>query len=346
MSASGKKVFLVGAGYIGSEVLDRLLENDYKVSALARREAAASELKERGVWPVLGSLEDAVTIEQQVEAHDIVFHTATADDLQSVESIIRGIDRRASQNKHTIYIHTSGTSLLNDDSAGKYKSETIYSDKTPDQIDALPDTASHRLIDLAIIKARQRLGTKAKLFIMLPPLIYGATKHERLSIQIITMARFAMKHKYAGFVGGGQSVWNTVHVSDLSRGYLTVLQWLVTSPPETALEHPYFFCENGQEISWEGAAAIVGDALHAAGRLGDPKPREVPKDQYDDLFGRYSVVVIGANSRSRADRLRQLGWKPTEVDVREAFESQELPILLKDTSDFKGYGKVAASGSS
>lgn len=347
MATTGKAVFHVGVGYIGRELLDRLLEEKYDVTALVRREEAAKELEQEGVGTLRGSLDESAKIEQQTEKSDIVFHTATADDLPSVQAVIRGIEKRAAAGKHTIYIHTSGTSLLSDQSGGQYRSDEVYSDKRPGQIDALPDSASHRLIDLEIVRARERLGTKAKLFIMLPPLIYGSNpKHDRLSIQVITMTRFAIKHKYAGHVGKGKAVWSLVHVTDLSRGYMTLLHWLEKSPADTALEAPYFFCENGEEISWGEIAGMIGKQLKAAGRVEDPTPKEIPSDQYDDLFGMYSAVVIGSNSRSRAERLRELGWAPRQAAFKDAFEKEELPIVLKeDLGDFHGYGKPAASGS-
>jgi hypothetical protein len=249
MASSGKEVFLIGPGYIGREVVDRLLENGYKVTTLVRRKEAAQELEKDGVKTVMGTIDDANIITEQTNKSDIVIHTATADHIESVEAVIVGIDQRAGNNLHTIYIHTSGCSFLSDDSNGEYKSDMIYSDKKPEDMDARPDSASHRSIDLAIIKARQRLGKNAKMFIMLPPLIYGATQHGRLSIQVITMARFTIKHKYAGYAGKGKSVWGLIHVKDLSYGYMTMLQWLETCSSEVALEHPYFFCESGEEIS-------------------------------------------------------------------------------------------------
>jgi nucleoside-diphosphate-sugar epimerase len=249
MASKGKNVFLIGPGYIGREVIDRLLENEYKVTTLVRRKDAVQELENAGVKTIMGTIDDPAIITEHSAKSDIVFHTATADHIASVEAVIAGIDQRASKGLFTIYIHTSGCSFLSDESNGEYKSDMIYSDKKPEDMDARPDSASHRMIDLAIIKARQRLGTKAKIFIMLPPLIYGATQHGRLSIQAITMARFAMKHKYAGYAGKGKSVWCPIHVKDLSYGYLTMLQWLENSPTEAALEHPYFFCENDEEIS-------------------------------------------------------------------------------------------------
>lgn len=342
---SDKTVFLIGPGYIGLEVIERLLENEYNVTALVRRDEAASELQEKNVKTVMGTIDDLDIITEQTASHDIVIHTATADHLPSVQAVIKGIEKRASQDKHTIYIHTSGCSFLSDDSRGTYGSETIYSDKDPAALDARPEDSSHREIDLAILAAREKLGTKAKLFIVLPPLIYGASTNGRLSIQVITMARFAIKHKYAGYVGGGKGIWGLIHVKDLSHGYLLVLQFLQNSPDVTALENPYFFCENGKEITWGEIAAFIGQELKSAGKIEDEKPREIPKEQYGDLFGKYSDVVIASNARNRADRLRELGWQPEHFDIHQAFKKEELPILLRETGEFNGYAKPAASGS-
>jgi nucleoside-diphosphate-sugar epimerase len=345
MSTTAKKVFLIGPGYIGLEVLDRLLEDNYHVTTLVRRQEAADELKQKNVKIVMGTIDDIDLVTRQTAASDIVIHTATADHLPSVEAVIKGIEQRANNGKHTIYIHTSGCSFLSDDSHGAYGSDKIYSDLKPADLDARPDTSSHRGIDLAILDARKRIGAKAKLFIMLPPLIYGASSHGKLSIQVITMARFAIKHKYAGYVGGGKGIWGLIHVNDLSYGYLTMLKWLEKSPAEVALEHPYFFCENGREATWGDCAAFIGKELKAAGKIEDATPREISKDQYDDLFGKYSDVVIASNARNKAQRLRDLGWQPKHMDIHQAFRDEELPILLKDTAEFAGYSKAAASGS-
>lgn len=341
------KVFLIGPGYIGLTVLDRLLENGYDVTALVRRREAADELSKLGVKTVSGTLEDHATISERTAASDIVIHTATADDMASVKAVIDGIRQRASRNLNTIYIHTSGTSFLSDDSKSAFKSDTIYYDDKPQDLDALPDSASHRLIDLEIINARAEFGEKAKIFIVLPPLIYGVVKpHNKLSIQVPTLTRFAIKHKFGGHVGQGKAVWSTIHVADLARAYLLILKWAESASDNVALGNPYFFCENGEEISWGEIAGMIGDKLHAAGKADDSQPKEIPKEQWADLFGPYSAVVVGANSRSRARRVRELGWTPKEKTIRQAFDTEELPLLLEETGEFSGYGKPAASGAS
>jgi nucleoside-diphosphate-sugar epimerase len=345
MSTDGKNVFLLGPGYIGRTVIDELLKDGYNITTMIRRPEAATELENIGVKTIAGDLSKNDIITKQVEASDIVFHTATADDLPSVEAILAGISKRAAQDEETIYIHTSGTSFLSDESKSAYTSDVVYSDNKPEGLDARPDSSSHRGIDLAILRARKQIGTKAKIFIMLPPLIYGCIEaHGRLSIQVITMTRFALKHKYAGHVGQGKAVWSTIHVADLARAYVTILHWAEKAPCEASLGNPYFFCENGEEISWGDIAAMIGQSLHSNERIPDAEPREISENQWDDLFGPYSSVVIGSNSRSRAERLRELGWQPRERKIRVAFEKEELPLLLAEKGEFHGYRSLLLLG--
>lgn len=331
-STTGKSVFLIGPGFIGREVLDRLLAEDYAVTTLVRRESYAREIEQSGAKTVLGGLDDRDIIIQQTLASDIVIHTATADHLPSVEAVLAGIERRVSQGKKTIFIHTSGTSLIGDDAKGQYPGDKIYSDDKPEDIDALPDTAPHRDVDLAIVKAQKKLGSDARITIMIPPLIYGANpKYKRLSIQLPYLTRFALKRGYAGHVGKGASVWSQIHVFDLARGYITLLHWLETASPEDVAKSPYIFCENGQEFAWRDGVAVIGKALHQAGRIDSPETKTIPPDQYGDLFGEWSAWVVASNSRSRAIKLRELGWEPKEKGLFESLAEDEIPILLEES---------------
>ena len=69
-----------------------------------------------------------------------------------------------------------------------------------------------------------------------------------------------------------------------------------------------------------------------------------PETNYNDIFGEYSTVVCSANSRSRAQRVREMGWQPREKIIRDAFISEELPLLLEEKGVFHGYSKAVASG--
>ncbi|OGM49499.1 NAD dependent epimerase/dehydratase family protein [Aspergillus bombycis] len=180
---------------------------------------------------------------------------------------------------------------------------------------------------------------------MIPPVIYGvSTREKRLSIQLPTMVRYSIKHGYPGVIGDGLAVWNQVHVKDLARGYLTLLHWLEHASCEHVAENPYFFCENGQELSWGQCAAEIGRVLHKAGKVADPTPKTIPPEHYNDLFGEYSGLVIGSNARNRANRLRKLGWEPQEKSTFASLTEDEIPMILQETGEFRGYAAPVASG--
>lgn len=274
---------------------------------------------------------------------------ATADHLPSAEAVLDGVKQRASSGKSTIFIHTSGTSLLTDYPKLKnsQKSNDIYHDNNRKEVDSLPDDAPHREIDLAIVNAQKELGEQAKIAIMIPPLIYGFNGgHGRLTIQIPTLTRFALKHGFAAHVGKGEGVESNIHVKDLARAYIVLLHQMELSSPAKVLENPYYFCEStgDQEPSWKEVAELIGQQLHKAGKIKDPKPKELKEDLWGDMFGDFTGAVIGLNSRSRAVRLRELGWQPKEKDWRASYAEDELPEILKEeTGSFAGYKGTVAS---
>ncbi len=349
MAPAGKKVLIIGPGFIGWNVLDLLVKEGYEVTGFLRRQEHADQLKASGASrTVLGGLDDKALITQQVLEHDVVIHTATADHLPSVEAVLDGVEQRADKGLHTIYIHTSGTSLIGDGPPGGPKTETVYHDNVRAEVDAVSDDAPHRRVDLAIIAARRRLGKRARLSIIMPPLIYGFNPaHGRISIQVPALTRYALKHGFAAHVGSGEGVWSVVHVVDLARAYVILLHDLESLAPggggddggDDGVDNPYYFCEStgDGEVSWRDIAATIGSALHGRGLLADAAPRTMPPETYDDVFGGHTGHVVGRNSRSRAVRLRALGWEPVEKDWRESFLQDELPVILAERGDWKTY---------
>lgn len=325
----GKKVFIVGPGFIGWNVLDLLIAEGYKVTGLVRRKEHGAEIEKSRAIALYGDLNDHDLIAKYTAESDITIHTATADHLPSAKAILDGVKQRAAKGEMSIYIHTSGTSLLDDNALGEFEGSKIYYDNKPEQIDALPENAPHRSIDLEIVKVASELAEKAKIAIMVPPEIYGFNPaHKRLTIQVPTLARFALKHGWSGHVGKGLSVESQIHVLDLARAYIVLLHYMEVTSPKTQLGNPYWFCENGKEFSWKEVAENVGRTLKAKGLIKDDTTREIPKDLWGDVFGEYTGAVIGLNSRSRAVRLRELGWEPREKGIWESWEQDELPGLL------------------
>ncbi|KAM3418176.1 hypothetical protein BST61_g6379 [Cercospora zeina] len=354
MASTGTSVFIVGPGFIGWNVLDLLINEGYQVTGFVRRKEHGEQIAKSGAQVIQGDLNDKDKITEQTAKHDITIHTATADHLPSAEAVLDGIKQRAAKGLPAIFIHTSGTSVLDDGALNAYKSDKIYHDDIRSEIDSVPDTGPHREIDLAIVKAQKELGEKAKIAIMIPPLIYGFNpSHARLTIQIPTLTRFALKHGYAPHVGApGLSVESNIHVLDLARAYMILLHHLETSPASQTLENPYLFCEStgNNEPSWYDVAKVIGEGLYSAGKIPDPRPREMKEELFGDAFGGFTGAVIGLNSRSRANRLRALGWEAREEkDWKRSFLEDELPVILKEEGEggngesFAGYKGIVAS---
>ncbi|RMZ12456.1 hypothetical protein D0860_02957, partial [Hortaea werneckii] len=331
-----------------ADVLELLILEGYSVTGFVRRKEHAGQIEASGASVIMGDLGDKASITQQTLKHDVVILTATADHLPSAEAILDGVRQRASNGQMTTYIHTSGTGVLDDGAAGMHKSDRVYHDSVKSEIDSVPDNAPHREIDLAIARAQEDLGDKAKIAIMIPPLIYGFNpKHKRLAIQIPTLTRFALKHGYAAHIGTGAPVESNIHVLALARAYLVLLHHLEATPSATALANPYSFCESTDdaEPSWGEIASLIGRSLHQAGLIRDATPKELPRELYSDVFGPLlPMLCIGLKSRSRAVRLRELGWEPREKDWRRSLVEDELPKILRDVGEgFMGYRGTVAS---
>ncbi|KAJ1333217.1 NAD-dependent epimerase/dehydratase family protein [Microdochium nivale] len=342
---ASKTVFYIGPGFIGSEVLQHLITEGYHVTVLTRSELAANTLRERfgsNVKTVQGTLADAELITKHASESDIVIHTATADDLPSVQAVLAGIKQRAAADPlaRLIYIHTSGAALLMDDSKGDFKADKIADDATPNDIDALPDSAPHRNVDLAILRAREELSQQDRgsgIVIMIPPIIDGVGSYGggRLSIQVPSLVRFALKHGYAGYVGKGFAVWPYVHVRDLAEAYMTLLHYVESAGSDQAARtdlagNPYFFAESGEEASWRDIAGVIGRELHRQGRINSPEPRTIPEAQYNDLHSELTYMVVGANARHRASRLRKLGWEARQRKFADEIAQEVVPAVLKE----------------
>ena len=325
---SPQSVFLLGAGYVGQHIIDNLVAAEHPVTTLVRNKDLAATLEKAGVKALIGSLSDIDTITTQAAQHAITINTSSSDDLPSVEAILSGVRQRVAQGLPTTFIHTSGGGVLLDEAKGRYKNDTVYSDDDPAGIDALPPTALHRNVDLAIVQAARELGPKANIVIIIPPVIYGFNPaHKRLTIAFPTLIRFALKHGFSARVNAGRNVWGGVHVADLGRAYMTLIDHLDTAVP-SAHENPYFFADNGVEFSWAEAAENIGRILHKAGKIASPEPRELQAHELVEVFGPFTEAFIGGNARTRSVRLPALGWVPREKSIWAALEEEEVPYIL------------------
>lgn len=108
-----KILFLGATGYIGGSILGRLIEHpargSHSVICYLRNEDKAKILTEQlGIKTIIGTLDDTEKIENAAVEADVVIHTAeSADHIESVRAILRGLKRKyCKTSKPPIYFHT------------------------------------------------------------------------------------------------------------------------------------------------------------------------------------------------------------------------------------------------
>jgi nucleoside-diphosphate-sugar epimerase len=293
------QIFITGAsGYIGGSVAAALLASGHRIVGLVRSEQRASEVKERGIAPVLGTLSDFDVLAESSRQADAVINTANADDRPSVEAILAAI-----KGTGKAFIQTSGSSIVAD-LAGGEPTDAVYEDHTP--LRPLPGRVGRVAINDLVLSAAKE-GVRA--VVIAPTLIYGrGSGVNPHSIQVPKMTALARKNGIAKHIGRGENIWSNVHIDDLVDLYLRVL--------DRAPAGAFYYAENGENSMREVNSAI-SRALGFGGRTESMSISEAAAE-WGDAAANYS---FGSNSRVRATRARrELGWSPQRGTLLEDIE--------------------------
>lgn len=120
------------------------------------------------------------------------------------------------------------------------------------------------------------IETGVKTYLIMSPLIYGlgSGHFNRLSIQVPSMIRTALKTKQAEVIGDGMGEWDHVHIDDLVSLYELIVAKIVAGEEIPSGEQGFYFSENGRHC-WRDLAQGVGDALLATGRIGKAEVQSI-----------------------------------------------------------------------
>ena len=288
------KVFMTGAsGYIGGTVADSLRKAGHSVIGLARAEVSAARLRAHGIEPVRGDLSSHSVVRNAARSADAVINCANAEDPFVVAALLEGL---AGSGK--AFVHTSGTSVVGDKSAGKF-SPKIYHEDTP--LDPLPEKIQRVAVHRSVLASAAH-GVRS--VVLCPCLIYGQGRGANPdSIQVPNLIRQAVKSGIPRYIGEGENIWSTVHVDDVADAYLLAL--------EGARAGSFYFIENG-EASLKSIVASIARLLG-----GKRSPASWGIDEAIAEWGPQSAwFSLGGNSRVNADKARKmLDWKPRGADL-------------------------------
>jgi nucleoside-diphosphate-sugar epimerase len=282
-------IFITGAsGYIGGTIAEALLAAGHRVSGLARSEATAAALRDRGNAPVRGTLDDSEMLAAAARAADATINAANAAHRAAAETMVTAL---AGSGK--AFIHTSGSSIVGTRARGELV-EAVFDEDTP--FTPTPQRAERVAIDSMV---RAAAGNGVRSVVIAPSLIYGRGRGlNPHSMQVPWLIAFAKKAGVAKHIGSGENRWSNVHIDDLVRLYLAAL--------ERAPAGAFYFAENGESSMRETCEAI-SRMLGFGGRTQSMTVEEAASEWGDGPAN----DTMGSNSRVRAKRARaELGWWP------------------------------------
>ncbi|MBG0511628.1 NAD-dependent epimerase/dehydratase family protein [Agrobacterium sp. MOPV5] len=323
-------IFITGAtGYIGGSFIELMISRgylqDFTISALVRRERDAEMMREIGVEPVVGSLDDSNLLRRESARASIVFNTANCDHQPSARAIVQGLSEYAkATGTRPILIHTSGAGVLSTNSKGTGVSleedtgAVLWDDADAAAHAAIPAHAPHRIVDLEVFAAA-RSGL-IKTYLVVPPTVFGRGvgpfAENRMSIQLPRLVYQSLVNRRALYVGPGKAQWTNVHVADLAELYLLILDAALKGAAPEGLEGLYYPAT--EYFTWSDVSDRIGQVLYQKGLI----------ESSVAATGLQPGWFWGSNVRTKCTNGQKLGWKPISGGTAEMLADIEWDAEL------------------
>jgi len=199
------KVFVTGAtGFIGTAIVQELLNAGHQVLGLARSDASASALITAGAEVQRGDLQDLESIRSGAAASDGVIHAGFIHDFSRFKEVCE-VDRLAIETigstlagSNSPFVVTSGTALVRQ---GSLATEEMASNHDINRFPRVSETAG-------LAFASKGVRTTA---IRLSPSVHGEGDHHGFVPILVNTAR---QKGVVAYIGDGQNRWNAVHRLD------------------------------------------------------------------------------------------------------------------------------------
>ena len=281
------RIFVTGAtGFIGSAIVQELIQAGYQVLGLTRSEAGAKSLTAAGAQVHRGDLADLESLRKGAAMSDGVIHTAFNHDFSKYVSNCED-DRRV--------IECLGAALAGSDRPLLISSGTGMVNSAPGRLATENDApASSAVIPRAASEeAAASVAAKGvRVSVVRLPQVHDTVKQGLISYAI-TVAR---QKGVAAYVGDGLNRWPAAHVLDTARLYRLALE----KQQAGATYHA---------VAEEGVP--LRDIVEVIGRVLKVPVVSLPAEEAATHFGWLSAFAGRDVPASSAQTQEQLAWHPS-----------------------------------
>jgi nucleoside-diphosphate-sugar epimerase len=303
-----------GSGFIGAALIERLRREGWDVRALARSDAAAAKVRERGAEPAAGDLDDVAALRAGAEGCEVCFHAAAkvedwGDPADFERLNVRGTDNaiaacREAGVRRLVHVGTeaaltAGQALVDVDERAPLRPDSPF------------------LYSSTKAKAEQRVraanGDGLETVVIRPRFVWGRGDTALLPaiVGLVRAGRFR-------WIGGGRQLSDTTHVDNTVEGL-----WLgATRAPAGGV----FFVTDGEPVVFRDflTRMLETQGLSAPGRSVPPAVARAAAATAERIWRllqrpgpppltRFAVWVSSKQCTIDISRAREeLGYRPVE----------------------------------